>query len=94
MGISSNFIIAPTFDNLHIEPRSLINPSDTSIQEEAKFDMYSAISNRTLGLKKSDIYSDLLLFYQSVKPLRPFPRVPEIYIRSFTFAFDLNIGSL
>ena len=76
MGISSNFIIAPTFDNLHIELRSLINPSETSIQEEAKFDMYSAISNRALGLKKSDIYSDFLLFCQSVKPLRPFTRVP------------------
>ena len=56
--------------------------------------MYSATSNRTLGLKKSDIYSDFLLFCQSFRPLRPFPRVPEIYIRSFGFALDLNIGFL
>ena len=94
MGMSSNFIIAPTFDNLHMKPRSFINPSDTSIQEEAKLDMYSATSNRTLGLKKSDIYSDFLLFCQSFRPLRPFPRVPEIYIRSFGFALDLNMGFL
>ena len=65
MGISSNLIIAPTFDNLHIELRSLINPSDTSIQEEAKFDMYSAISNRTLGLKNL-LYIQIFCYFANL----------------------------
>ena len=69
-------MVAPTPESLHMLPKSLIRPSEISIQDVAKSEIYSDTSKRTFGLKKFEWYLDFFSLH-SISPLLAFPRGPE-----------------